>query len=238
MSVPLFYHNNALQGQSAWLDENNARHAIQVLRMQPGQALELTDGKGNIFAGEIKEVGKKKCLVTILSQQVMPRLNNREVGIAISPVKNASRFEWFLEKATELGIKDIYPIICSRTEKSHLRTERMEQILISAMLQSKQAWLPKLHPVLPFETHLENKSVYPYKHCWIAHCVQHEKHSLAKVIQSGMRDSLLLIGPEGDFTESEIFLAIKKGYIPVSLGDTRLRTETAGMVGAALMSLV
>jgi 16S rRNA (uracil1498-N3)-methyltransferase len=200
MSLPLFFHAYALQGKTALLDENNARHAIQVLRMQPGQALELTDGKGNIFTGEIQEAGKKKCLVTILSQQIIPRLNNREVGIAISPVKNAGRFEWFLEKATELGIKDIYPIICTRTEKIHLRTERMEQILISAMLQSKQAWLPQLHPVMPFETYLGNNSANPYKHCWIAHCVPHEKHSLAKAIQPGMQDSLLLIGPEGDFT--------------------------------------
>jgi 16S rRNA (uracil1498-N3)-methyltransferase len=239
MSLTLFYHRETVTvGQSVSLDETNSKHAVQVLRMQPGERMELTNGAGYLWLAEIKEAGKKSCTVDILSQSFSERGNKRHAGIAISPIKNAGRFEWFLEKATELGVQDIFPVLCKRTEKSHLRVERMQQILISAMLQSRQVWLPRLHTPIAFEALVDNKGLHQYHHRWIAHCASYEKHHLARALQPGMQDSLLLIGPEGDFTPEEIFMATNGGYIAVSLGETRLRTETAGVVGAALMCLL
>jgi 16S rRNA (uracil1498-N3)-methyltransferase len=239
MSLPLFFHKETVAaGLVVSLDETNSRHAIQVLRLKPGEQLELTNGSGFLWLAAIKEAGKKSCTVNILSENFSDRGNKRHVGIAISPIKNAGRFEWFLEKATELGVKDIFPVLCKRTEKSHLRVERMQQILISAMLQSRQVWLPQLHTPMDFEALVKNEGIHHYHHRWIAHCASYEKHHLAKALQPGMQDSFLFIGPEGDFTPEEIFMATNGGYLAVSLGDTRLRTETAGMVGAALMCLL
>lgn len=238
MSIPLFYQMAGAVGQSVLLDEVNSRHALQVLRMQAGEQLELTNGEGLLWTAVIEEAGKKKCVVRIERETVQKQGISRKVGVGISPIKNTGRFEWFLEKASELGVADIFPLLCHRTERAHFRFDRMKQILISAMLQSRQVWLPVLHDPVSFEGMIRNQEKFRYHHKWIAHCENYEKHNLAKIIQPGMQDSLLLIGPEGDFTTEEIFEAANAGYIAVSLGDTRLRTETAGVVGAALMCLV
>ncbi|MCU0388075.1 MAG: 16S rRNA (uracil(1498)-N(3))-methyltransferase [Chitinophagaceae bacterium] len=237
MTLPLFYHPQANKGEQVNLDESNTKHAIQVLRMQPGDHLQLTNGAGLLWTGSITQTGKKQCMVTIEQEESIKRLTNRKVAIAISPVKNAGRFEWFLEKATELGVAEIFPVKCHRTVKEHFRMDRMNQICISAMLQSRQAWLPVLHNPATIEDFLNGPSCRAYRNRWIAHCEHYEKHNLSKIIQPNMPDSLLLIGPEGDFTTEEIFEATNDGFIAVSLGETRLRTETAGMVGAALMCL-
>jgi 16S rRNA (uracil1498-N3)-methyltransferase len=238
MEFPLFYHKEGSVGQIVQLDENNSRHAVQVLRMKQGDRMELTNGAGLLWGAVITETGKKTCKVQIETEAADERKDKRKAGIAISPIKNTGRFEWFLEKATELGVSDIFPLLCHRTEKSHFRFERMQQILISAMLQSRQVWLPRLHDPLVFEAFVKSEITHHYHHRWIAHCASYEKHHLSKAIQPGMQDSLLLIGPEGDFTTEEIFAATNGGYTAVSLGDTRLRTETAGVVGAALLCLM
>jgi 16S rRNA (uracil1498-N3)-methyltransferase len=238
MTLPFFFHVSATLGQKEMLDENNARHVVQVLRMQPGEYLQLTNGEGLLWTAVIAETGKKTCLLTIEKEESIPRQQTRKAAIAISPVKNVSRFEWFLEKATELGIADIFPIKCKRTEKEHFRLDRLRQICISAMLQSRQTWLPILHEPMPLQNFIGSEQAYAYHHRWIAHCEGYEKHHLARALQPGMQDSLLMIGPEGDFTTEEIFEATNNGYVPVSLGETRLRTETAGVVGAALMCLL
>jgi 16S rRNA (uracil1498-N3)-methyltransferase len=150
-----------------------------------------------------------------------------------------SRFEWFIEKATELGVRDIYPIQTSRSIRQNFRADRLQGICVSAMLQSKQAFLPVLHPILSFSDLLlltTQKSAY--HHIWIAHCTHAEKHHLAQCIKPGMADSLILIGPEGDFTEEEVILAEQGAAVSVSLGETRLRTETAAMVAAAMGCLL
>ena len=237
MMLPLFFHNEGAIGQAVLLDETNSRHALQVLRLQQGQQLELTNGAGLLWTGIIQQTGKKQCIVRIEKEEKHKRQTPRKAAVAISPVKNAGRFEWFLEKATELGISEIFPIKCQRTEKEHYRMDRLRQICISAMLQSRQSWLPQLHEPIAFHNFLESAAAHAYQHRWIAHCAGYEKHSLTKIIQPNMTDSLLLIGPEGDFTSGEIFEATNRGYVAVSLGETRLRTETAGMVGAALMCL-
>jgi len=237
MEVPYFFHKSAKKGEQVSLDETNSRHALQVLRMQPGDLLQLTNGQGILWSGTISSAGKKSCVVGIEKEEILPRSILRKSAVGISPLKNAARFEWFLEKATELGIAEIFPLLCHRTVRERFRHDRMRQICISAMLQSKQVWLPVLHEPQPYGGFVGSPMAHAYHQRWIAHCEAYEKHLLARVLQPGMHDSLLLIGPEGDFTTEEIFAATNGGYIAVSLGQTRLRTETAGVVGAALLCL-
>ncbi|CAN5416402.1 16S rRNA (uracil(1498)-N(3))-methyltransferase [soil metagenome] len=236
MALPFFYHSILTESASNFeLDEATSKHVVQVLRMKTGEKIQLTNGKGLVAIAEIVSSNKKSCTVTITESVEQPSAAKRRVGIAISPVKNSSRFEWFLEKATELGVTDIYPLLCIRTEREHFRYDRMNAICISAMLQSQQSWLPILHHSFGFNNLVEKENTYQHK--WIAHCTEDEKQPLVSSITNAMYDSLILIGPEGDFTPEEINLAIVNGYRPVALGDTRLRTETAGMVVATLLSL-
>lgn len=231
MDLPFFYHPEINAGlQSLLLDEDTSRHVVQVLRMQPGEQLLLTDGKGSIFTTTITDAHKKKCMVE-LSGDIRTTQRASRVCIAISPVKNNSRLEWFLEKATEIGVASIVPLICQRTEKQHFRYDRMKNILISAMLQSQQAWLPELHEAIPFAKYVvTDKSAQRF----IAYCIDDEKRQPLNHF-SPFGEAVILIGPEGDFTPDEVKLALEQGYQPVTLGSTRLRTETAGMLAAGLM---
>jgi 16S rRNA (uracil1498-N3)-methyltransferase len=230
MALPYFFLH-AYQGEELiQLDEANSRHMIAVLRMEPGEELLLTDGKGLILQASIVDAHKKKATVRVTDRK-NAEARRGSVTIAISPVKNTSRFEWFLEKATEIGVRRIIPILTERTEKQNFRYDRMQQILISAVLQSQQAWLPELgQPIRLTEVLTTATSANK----WIAHCVETERESLRKLAKPG-EDHILLIGPEGDFSMAEIEAALAAGFRPVTLGDTRLRTETAGLVGAALL---
>ena len=233
MALPLFFTETYLEGQTVLeLDETNSRHIVQVLRMQEGEALELTDGKGHQLLAEIETAHKKHCTVTIKQVQFHPA-PERKTAIAIALLKNASRFEWFLEKATEIGISAIYPLKTERTEKQHFRFDRMRGILISAILQSRQFWLPELQEPLPF-TSMNFPAGAGFLNC-IAHCEAGGKPLLYTLPDLGKKNVLLLIGPEGDFTPQEIDHATAQGCIPVSLGDTRLRTETAALVGCMML---
>lgn len=235
MSIPFFYISNYNPSEKTIvLDEETSRHVVQVLRMKEGEKLNLTDGKGNLISTEIAEAHKKNCLVNI-QQSIFNSQHSRKITIAISLLKNTSRFEWFLEKATEIGVSEIIPLICERTEKEKFRFERMKGICISAMLQSQQCWLTTLHepvqlanlPISQFASHQK----------YIAHCLEGSKKELAhqQIVKSD--NQIILIGPEGDFTKSEIELALKNNFKPVSLGETRLRTETAGVVAASLLCI-
>ena len=227
MSLPFFYIGNydAAQKQIV-LDEDTSRHIIQVLRMKKGEKLNLTDGKGNLLTCEIMDDHKKHCSVDIeATSNQQPA--TRKVSIAISLLKNTNRFEWFLEKATEIGVAEIIPLICERTEKEKFRFERMKGICISAMLQSQQVWLPILHEPVNFKSIVEEST--PAQK-FIAHCEVGNEESIPQFPNSKLTNSLIFIGPEGDFTKEEIELALQNGFIPVSLGETRLRTETAGVV--------
>ncbi|MBC7902730.1 MAG: RNA methyltransferase, partial [Gemmatimonadaceae bacterium] len=149
-----------------------------------------------------------------------------------------SRFEWILEKVTEMGIREIYPLICERTEKQHFRSDRMKNILTSAMLQSQQHWLPLLHEPLSFSAFIADPQITEkYPRSFIAHCIQGKKESLRKASDNATAGKIILSGPEGDFSPAEISAAQNKNYIPVSLGDTRLRTETAAVTAAAFISI-
>ena len=233
MALPLFFLADDYHDNQVILNEETSRHIAQVLRMQNGSFIQLTDGKGRLLDAEINESHKKRTIVKIIKEQAIPATSKR-ITIAISPIKNASRFEWFLEKATEIGINEIIPLICQRTEKEKLRISRLQQIIVSAMLQSRQVWLPVLHEPTTFSQLMEN-AVYEKK--YIAHCEEEMRKNLADERQSNSDRVLMLIGPEGDFTPGEINQARDKSFIAVTLGDNRLRTETAGVVAATLLRL-
>lgn len=219
------------------LDEDTSRHIIQVLRMKQDELLNLTDGKGNLLTTRIAEAHKKHCTVRITDKQAIPQAA-RHTAIGISLLKNTSRFEWFLEKATELGIGEIIPLLCTRTEKQRFRTDRMKSIMVSAMLQSQQVWLPVLHAPIDYALLFRQQEVAGAVQKFIAHCIPEQKTELQQVVDAAQGSQLILIGPEGDFTPEEVEQALQDHFMPVSLGDTRLRAETAGMVAAALLRLV
>ena len=230
MSLPYFYEPAiSINTTTFTVSEETSKHCIQVLRMKKNELLQLTDGKGNIYTASITEADKKHCIVNIQQHRYI-NVSTKKVCIAISLVKNASRFEWFLEKATELGIHEIIPLICKRTEKQHFRFDRMNHILISAMLQSQQTWLPILHEPQKISDVIHSSN-HPQK--LIAHCIEEDKKSVTDLEIEN--NCLMLIGPEGDFTKEEIDAALLEKYIPVSLGNTRLRTETAGIVAATIL---
>jgi 16S rRNA (uracil1498-N3)-methyltransferase len=232
MSLPFFYiENTEPDNGMLLLDEDNSRHVVSVLRMQEGESLHLTDGKGSLLTAGIAQAHKKKCRVSITgTAYTLPP--SKKISIGISLVKNPVRFEWFLEKATEIGITDIVPLLCSRTEKQHFRQDRMKNVLISAMLQSRQTWLPVLQQPIKFEQAILQAG---FQQKFIAHCIEENKQPLnVNTIQSSV-NQFILIGPEGDFTTDEVAMALKQDFIPVTLGTTRLRSETAGMVAAVLL---
>jgi 16S rRNA (uracil1498-N3)-methyltransferase len=233
MNLPFFYTTefDSTQKQLV-LDEDTSRHVVSVLRMQEGEKLNLTDGKGNLLNCEISDAHKKHCLVKIEGTRYKEQ-GTRKVSIAISLVKNTSRFEWFLEKATEIGVHEIIPLICERTEKQKFRYDRMKGICISAMLQSQQSWLPVLHE--PKQFNHQTIQQFNHQQKFIAHCIETEKKSLSHRLINSSADQLIIIGPEGDFTPAEINLALENNFIPVGLGETRLRTETAGIVSVTLL---
>ncbi len=235
MALPFFYKANINpDSKIVVLDEDTSKHIVQVLRMKNGEQLQLTDGKGKIYLGEITNDHRKKCEVTILKISNIPYPSSG-ITIAISPVKNTSRYEWFLEKATEIGVTAIVPLLCERTEKQHFKWERMQGILVSAMLQSQQAWLPILHEPIKFSKYLGDANTVPFLLKMIAHCEDENNKQLLQKIANPAQSQLILIGPEGDFSKQEIEDALWQGFIPVSLGNSRLRTETAGIVAATLL---
>lgn len=243
--LPYFYIRSYEKGQpEIVLDEDNSRHIAQVLRMGAGEPLRLTDGKGALLEGLILDAHKKKCIVKVQHSEFYPA-QRRKTCIAMSLLKNAPRFEWFLEKATEIGVGAIIPLLCERTEKQHFRQDRMQNILVSAMLQSQQTWLPDLQTPTAF-THVAEHAQQEQR--FIAHCLEEERISLAAISLSGSlagapagssartgNDRIILIGPEGDFSRKEIGLALQFQFLAVTLGSTRLRTETAGIVAATLL---
>jgi 16S rRNA (uracil1498-N3)-methyltransferase len=235
MPDPYFYFASlAKQVDEFVLDENSSRHIVQVLRMKPGETLRLTDGKGLSALATIRDASKKRCVVNITEKQIH-QTPKRHVCIALSLLKNTSRFEWFLEKASELGIDEVIPLKCARTEKQQFRMERMRSILESALIQSQQVWMPVI---------LEPQSFIPWidqvqaDQKMIAHCEPGAKRKLSEVVDPGFSSQLILIGPEGDFSEEEIRLAVEARFIEVELGENRLRSETAALAAAAVLKLL
>jgi 16S rRNA (uracil1498-N3)-methyltransferase len=228
MNSPLFFVED-LNNKTIVLDEDTSKHIINVLRKQRGEEILLTNGKGKKVKAFIVDGNRKKCVVEVISTEIAEEKKSK-IAIGISLIKNSSRFEWFLEKATEIGVSEIIPLICSRTEKEKFRFDRMQNILVSAMLQSQQCRLPVLHEPIEIEKVLH----LSFDKKFIAHCEESHKQQLNQQITKSA-NQLILIGPEGDFTHQEIQIALDNGFVPVSLGNTRLRTETAGIIAATLL---
>ena len=229
----LFYTTN-IEGEYAYLSEVEARHVVQVLRKREGDMLNFTDGKGGMYEGQISEIGKKKCVLHIKEQKQEVGKRDFRLHVAIAPTKNINRYEWFLEKATEMGIEEVTPILCAHSERTKVRIDRLEKVLMSAMKQSLQAYLPKLNEPIKLAQFLKNQET---SQKFIAHCEEDfDKNQLSDRIEKG-KDILLLIGPEGDFSMKEIEAAKEAGFVPVALGNTRLRTETAGLFGVAVCAI-
>lgn len=232
MSLPLFFVDNFLQSSTIPLDEDTSRHIIQVLRMKEGERMKLTDGRGHFAEATITDPHKKHAAVHVDSLESIPAVASK-LTIAISLVKNASRFEWFLEKATEFGVHEIIPMICERTERQKFRHDRMSGICKSAMLQSLQAWMPVLGEPVTFNDVIASAR---QQQKMIAHCEKSAKVEFASLFNPSLHSHIILIGPEGDFSADEISAAANNNFIPVTLGKNRLRTETAGLFAAAWAS--
>ena len=230
MSLPFFFQEEFSNETIFALSEDTSKHVIQVLRMKNGEELQLTNGKGKIITAEIIAEPKKAAEIKVLTTSNIPHRTSN-ITIAISLIKNTNRFEWFLEKATEIGVTEIIPLICERTEKQNFRHDRMKNILVSAMLQSEQAWLPILHQPIKFAEAIKNAG---HQNKYIAHCMEDETKKI--IDPSISQSSIILIGPEGDFSKREIEMALADNFIPVTLGNTRLRTETAGIVASVFLN--
>lgn len=217
----------------AELPAEEAAHAIRVLRLQAGDEVTLTDGKGNFYRAEISVASNKRCLVNILETQPQEPLWQGHLHIAMAPTKNMDRTEWFAEKATEIGLDELTFINCRYSERKVIKTERIHKILVAAIKQSLKARLPQLNEMTDFNRFIR-QSFNGQK--FIAHCYPGEKLLLKDCLRRG-EDALVLIGPEGDFSEEEVEEALAQGFRPISLGPSRLRTETAALVACHLMNL-
>jgi 16S rRNA (uracil1498-N3)-methyltransferase len=224
--MQLFYNPNInSESKEFSFDKEESKHIVKVLRKKEDDILHVTNGLGFLFATEIIIASEKKCIVRILNYQITGAAPFY-IHLAVAPTKMNDRFEWFLEKATEIGIHEITPIICDHSERKLIKTERFSKIIESAMKQSLQFYLPKLNEPCTFKEFIEKNHD---GNLYIAHCEETEKQLLKENITYNEKYTLL-IGPEGDFSEKEIKLAMNNNYTPVSLGNTRLRTETAAVV--------
>jgi 16S rRNA (uracil1498-N3)-methyltransferase len=224
--MQLFYNTNINETTENFsFDKEESKHIIKVLRKKDTDILYVTNGLGYLFKTEITLASDSKCTVKIISfEKSAP--SKFHLHLAVAPTKMNDRFEWFLEKATEIGIHEITPIICDRSERKVINNERFDKIILAAMKQSNEVFLPKLNSAISFKEFIKQKQEGLN---FIAHCEETDKRTLKSVLEPN-KNITLLIGPEGDFTEKEIELALDTNYIPVSLGNTRLRTETAAIV--------
>jgi len=231
--MQLFYVPN-ISGTEVILDETESKHAIRVLRLSKGDKVQVVDGAGGMYETEIVDANPKKCRLTIMQSEKNYCKPPFHLHIAIAPTKNNDRFEWFLEKATEIGISEITPIITEHSERKKVNNDRYEKILVSAMKQSVKAYLPKLNEAVSFKAFLATVNA---EQKYIAFCGNIQKNHL-KNLGKAQKDTLILIGPEGDFSLNEVQLALSKGFEVVSLGTARLRTETAGLVACHILNLI
>jgi len=227
--MQLFYSSIIEKTVNIPSEEN--KHLIKVLRKKINDQIHLIDGKGYLYTGRIIKQDKHNSEVEIINKEKKEKNHNYYLHIAISPTKNASRFEWFLEKATEIGIDEITPIICHRSERQKIYKDRSERILISSIKQSLKFHLPKLNDPMSYNEFIKQKFNGDK---FIAHCLETKKEKLGNSIN---KICTILIGPEGDFTEEEINLAKDHDYKPLSFGSSRLRTETAGVVATHSLNL-
>lgn len=208
------------------LPAEEALHCVKVLRMKEGDSILVTDGRGHFFDASIIQAHPKHCIVNIQKTIDQPKSWAFDLQIAFAPTKNIDRVEWFAEKATEIGIDRFSPLLCQHSERKEIKLPRIEKILVSAMKQSQKAVLPQLDEITPFSKFIKQDFA---GRKFIAHCYPQDKKLLKDTYKKG-EAALILIGPEGDFSEKEVAEALQNGFEPISLGESRLRTETAALV--------
>lgn len=228
----LFYQPLISEG-TLLLDPEESRHCVKVLRRSTGDQINLTDGKGFFYEAQITKADPRQCEFKIISKVPEPP-RDFSIHIAISPTKNTDRLEWFVEKAVEFGVDKITPLLCKHTERVFIKKDRLEKVAVSAMKQSLKARVPVLAPAENFITHVQNAGEAER---YIAYVDQSNPHHLKEMAKPG-RTYLLLIGPEGDFAPEELELALRHNFTKVSLGKSRLRTETAGLAGCHILNLI
>lgn len=235
----LFYSADLKPDQSLFqLSEEESKHAVRVLRLNVGDQVQLIDGVGGFYEAEIADAHPKRTQLRILNYTAEFQKPNYHLHIAVAPTKNIDRIEWFLEKATEIGIQEITPIISEHSERKEVKTERLNKVIVSAMKQSLKAYMPLLNEAISLDAFLNKAGEDMGLKKAIAHCEEDaEKKYLNQEFERGQR-YLILIGPEGDFSPSEIEKAISAGFIPVSLGEARLRTETAALYACTEIALL
>ncbi|AUC76343.1 16S rRNA (uracil(1498)-N(3))-methyltransferase [Olleya sp. Bg11-27] len=232
--MQLFYNPDIDDNTDQFIfPKDESRHIVKVLRKQTGDLLYITNGKGYLFKAELVIADQKKCIVTILDTTLQEPLNYK-LHLAVAPTKMNDRYEWFLEKATEIGITSITPIICDHSERKVVKLERFEKIIQSAMKQSLNCYYPIINQPISFKEYCNHEFLGDI---YIAHCEETDKKTLKSQISS-TNEITILIGPEGDFSVKEIEMAIKNKFIPVTLGNTRLRTETAAIVACHSVAFV
>ncbi len=227
--MQIFIANNN-EIESGELNEFESKHCIKVLRKVPGDEIKITNGCGDLFIAKITKTSSNKCSFEIVDK-VHKQKTSPPLHIAIAPTKSIDRFEFFLEKCTEIGISEITPMVCFHSERKNIKLERLKKIIISACKQSKNFHFPKLNEITPFKKIINDKCIQKL----IAHCENNEKIELKNCTLN--QPTLILIGPEGDFSKDEIELAIESNFKPISLGNSRLRTETAGIVACSTVNL-
>lgn len=235
--MQLFYHPDIQQHtKTFFFEKEESLHIVKVLRKAQGDLLHVTNGKGLLFETEINIASPKKCEVSVLKCEAFESFGYH-LHLAVAPTKMNERYEWFLEKATEIGVSEITPIICHNSERTVFKTERFQKIILSAMKQSLRFHLPKLNEPISFLEFLENTKKEEYSQ-YIAHCQEDTKILLTEKLRSFPEKILILIGPEGDFSSEEIKKALQCNFQPISLGNSRLRTETAGIVACDWVSVM
>lgn len=230
----LFYTSESPKNKTIKLDPVESKHCIKVLRKCKGETIKVIDGTGKVFYCTIVDDDHRSCLAKVENIITGDDVRNFSLHLAVSPLKNVTRFEWFLEKATETGVGVITPLICKRTEKQNLKTERFKKIVVSAMKQSQRTILPVLNDPVMFDDFIHSLDCDAK---YIAWCGDTSKPYLKKLLMPE-KSIAVLIGPEGDFTEEEIELALSKRFKPVSLGDQRMRSETAAIAACITFQLI
>ena len=230
----LFYCPDIEKQQT--LSEEESAHCVRVLRYSVGDEILITDGRGTTYTARITNPHPKHCDFEIISREKQQPHHAFHLHIAVAPTKNIERMEWAIEKCVEIGVDEITPLLCRFSERKQLRTDRLEKIILSAAKQSLTPYLPVLHELTPYDDFIREQAKLNQQ-CFIAHCYKDEKRLLKDEIEQG-RDVLVLIGPEGDFSEKEVTDALALGFAPVSLGNSRLRTETAAVVACHTAVLI
>lgn len=230
--MQLFYQSDIQNSTTTILNEEESRHCAQVLRLKVGQLIQITNGSGSLFSAELIEVNHKKCVIALINEEVFVKPENFSLHIAIAPTKNMDRMEWFVEKAVELGIDEITPIICARSERKEIKIERLKKVAISAMKQSLKFFLPIINEPISFQNFTRANNANQKFLCFS----EAKSNENLNAYETNRAHNTILIGPEGDFTGDEIKNALDFGFLPINLGQSRLRTETAAIHAVSIIN--